>query len=73
MNLLFVLFAYSMEYFWNSIRAKLKLPPKAGSTHGRCVASMTTLRGEVKAPTLPTGRVDPVDLNGVEVRVGQVC
>lgn len=33
---------------------------------------MLTLRGEVKSPALPTGRVDPVDLNGVEVRIGQV-
>ncbi|CAM9893062.1 unnamed protein product [Ectocarpus fasciculatus] len=62
----------SMEYFWNARRAELQLPPKAGSTHGRCVASMVTLRGEVQAPALPTGRVDPVDLDGVEVRVGQV-
>ncbi|CBN78911.1 Pleckstrin homology domain [Ectocarpus siliculosus] len=62
----------SMEYFWNARRAELRLPPKAGSTHGRCVASMVTLRGEVQAPALPTGRVDPVDLDGVDVRVGQV-
>lgn len=67
-----VLARNSMEYFWNARRAELRLPPKAGSTHGRCVASMITLRGEVKAPTLPTGRTDPVDLNGVDVRVGQV-
>lgn len=67
-----VLARNSMEYFWNARRAELHLPPKAGSTHGRCVASMVTLRGEVKAPALPTGRTDPVDLNGVDVRVGQV-
>lgn len=67
-----VLARNSMEYFWNARRADLHLPPKAGSTHGRCVASMVTLRGEVKAPALPTGRTDPVDLNGVDVRVGQV-
>lgn len=67
-----VLARNSMEYFWNSRRAELRLPPKAGSTHGRCVASMVTLRGEVKAPALPTGRTDPVDLDGVDVRVGQV-
>lgn len=67
-----VLARNSMEYFWNVRRAELRLPPKAGSTHGRCVASMVTLRGEVKAPALPTGRTDPVDLNGVDVRVGQV-
>lgn len=66
-----VLARNAMEYFWNSRRAELRLPPKAGSTHGRCVASMVTLRGEVEAPTLPTGRVDPIDLDGVEVRVGQ--
>lgn len=67
-----VLARNSMEYFWNARRAELHRPPKAGSTHGRCVASMVTLRGEVKAPALPTGRIDPVDLNGVDVRVGQV-
>lgn len=33
---------------------------------------MITLRGEVRAPDLPTGRLEPVDLNGVELRVGQV-
>lgn len=67
-----VLARNSMEYFWNARRAELHLPPKAGSTHGRCVASMVTLRGEVQAPALPTGRIDPVDLNGMDVRVGQV-
>lgn len=67
-----VLARNSMEYFWNMRRAELHLPPKAGSTHGRCVASMITLRGEVKAPALPTGRTDPVDLNGVDIRVGQL-
>eukprot|EP00903_Cladosiphon_okamuranus_P010687 g10100.t1 len=67
-----VLARNSMEYFWNARRAELHLPPKAGSTHGRCVASMVTLRGEVKAPALPTGRTDPVDLSGVDVCVGQV-
>lgn len=68
-----VLARNSMEYFWNARRAELLLPPKAGSTHGRCVASMVTLRGVVQAPTLlPTGRADPVDLNGVDVRVGQI-
>ncbi len=67
-----VLARNSMEYFWNSRRAELHLPPKAGSTHGRCVASKVTLRGEVRAPPPPTGRVDPLDLSGVEVRVGQV-
>ncbi|CAM9319692.1 unnamed protein product [Scytosiphon promiscuus] len=66
-----VLARNAMEYFWNTRRAELRLPPKAGSTHGRCVASMVTLRGEVRAPTLPTGRTDPVDLDGVEVRIGQ--
>ncbi|CAM9137079.1 unnamed protein product [Hapterophycus canaliculatus] len=66
-----VLARNAMEYFWNTRRAELHLPPKAGSTHGRCVASMVTLRGEVKAPTVPTGRTDPIDLDGVEVRVGQ--
>lgn len=67
-----VLARNSMEFFWNARRAELHLSPKAGSTHGRCVASMVTLRGEVKAPALPTGRSDPVDLNGVDVRVGQL-
>lgn len=61
-----------MEYFWNRRRAELHLPPKAGSTHGRSVASMITLRGQVKAPVLPTGRIDPIDLGGVEIRVGQL-
>lgn len=67
-----VLARNAMEYFWNRRRAELKLPPKAGSTHGRCVASLTTLRGEVKASAIPTGRIDPVDLEGVEICVGQV-
>lgn len=67
-----VLARNSMEYFWNARRAELHLPPKAGSTHGRSVASMVTLRGEVKAPALPAGRTDPVDLSGVDVRAGQV-
>lgn len=67
-----VLARNTMEYFWNMRRAELHLPPKAGSTHGRCVASMVTLRGEVKAPALPTGRTEPVDLNGVDIRVGQL-
>lgn len=67
-----VLARNAMDYFWNRRRAELHLPPRAGSTHGRSVASMVTLQGEVKAPTLPTGRIDPVDLDGVEIRIGQV-
>lgn len=61
----------SLEFFWNMDRAKRQLPLKPGSVHGRKVASIVTLRGEVEAPAPPTGRVDPVDLSGVEVRVGQ--
>lgn len=61
-----------MEHFWNMRREELRLPPKACSTHGRCVASIITLRGEKQSPALPTGRIDPLGLNGVNVRVGQV-
>lgn len=61
----------SMEYYWNMSRAERKLPSMPGSTHGRHVASIVTLRGEEKAPAPPIGRLDPVNLDGVEVRVGQ--
>ena len=61
----------AMEFFWNRRRAELQQPPKAGSTHGRRVVSMVTLRGEEKATKPPTGRVFPVDLDGVEIRAGQ--
>ena len=67
-----ILVRNGMEYFWNMRREELRLPPKACSTHGRCVASIITLRGEEKSSALPTGRIDPLGLNGVNVRVGQV-
>ncbi|CAM9197034.1 unnamed protein product, partial [Discosporangium mesarthrocarpum] len=62
----------AMEFLWNHHRKEQSLPPKAGSTQGRPVASVVTLRGEVPAPAPPTGLLDAVDLDGLPVRVGQV-
>lgn len=66
-----VLVRNSMEFFWNRSKEGLQRSPKAGSTHGRRVVSKITLRGEIKAPPIPKGRLNPIDLEGVEIRVGQ--
>ena len=58
----------AVEHFWNRREVAAGRPPRPRSTHGRAVAKVTTLHGEIDAPKRPRGDLDVVDEHGTLVR-----